>query len=124
MEITFNTCNLDASVALKALQLYKAKKYKEAIPALQEILDVEPKNWDARLLLGACYYKTAQYPSAQRLFQFIYDAPGVPQATRIKAQQALRAVAMAKEGLSDLPAEFGCYAQLNSKAHTNWLMEA
>ena len=71
MELSFNTENRTSGVGLKALQLYSSKQYEAAIKSFQDILDLEPNNWDARLLLGACYYKTSQFITAQRIFNYI-----------------------------------------------------
>jgi thioredoxin-like negative regulator of GroEL len=73
MDFTFNTQIVDVSVALNALKFYKAGQYKEATSCLLDLLDVEPKNWDARLMLGACYFKTEQWGAAQRAFRFIFE---------------------------------------------------
>lgn len=68
MDIKFNTQIVDISVALTALKHYRAGNYKMAIESLLKILDAEPNNWDARLMLAASYYKTAQYAAAERAF--------------------------------------------------------
>lgn len=110
MEITFNTQNAEATVALKALQQYKAKQFKEAIASFTEILDCEPGNWDARLLLGACYYKSGQFLTAQRIFNYINESCCTNLEARAKAREALRSVqSQLERGTTDLPAEFGCY---------------
>lgn len=123
MEITFNTQNADASVALKALRLYKDKNYKEATAALTEILDYEPGNWDARLLLAACYYRTQQYMTAQRIFKFVAD--GSPdRATRLKALEAINVITGVLQNKStDLPPEFGAYANRHC-GQISWLESA
>ena len=122
MEITFNTKNAEASVAVKAMQLYKNKQFKEAIPVLHDILDCEPNNWYGRLILGACYYKTQQYLAAQRLFRFLNET--CPEReVRLKALEALRSTnTMLDGGTHDIPAEFGCYAGSDAKRiNTTWL---
>lgn len=123
MEITFNTENRNATVALKALRLYKTKQYSEAIPSLTDILDCEPNNWDARLLLAACYYRTQQYMTAQRIFRFIAD--GCPErTTRLKALEAINVIATKMENKSnDCPPEFGCYASRHA-SKISWLESA
>ena len=73
MDIRFDTQLVDISVALNALKLYREGKYKEAIENLVKILDGEPENWDARLMLAASYYKTGQYASAERNFARLID---------------------------------------------------
>ena len=123
MEITFDTQKVDATVAVKALRFYKSKQYNEAIPALTDILDYEPSNWDARLLLAACYYKTQQYMTAQRIFRFISD--GCPErATRLKALEALNVIGTQIYHRSDdLPPEFGSYAN-RLPGQISWLESA
>jgi thioredoxin-like negative regulator of GroEL len=123
MEITFNTHNADATVALKALNLYKAKQYNEAIPALTEILDYEPGNWDARLLLAACYYRTQQFLTAQRIFRYISDSCP-DRLTRLKAVEATNVIASKLDHKSDsLPPEFGSYAS-RVPGQISWLESA
>lgn len=73
MNLTFDTDIVDAKVALRALKHYEAGDFGNAISTLLEILDIEPKNWQARLMLAVCYYKTSQFISAQRAFQYIYE---------------------------------------------------
>jgi thioredoxin-like negative regulator of GroEL len=115
MQLTFNTLVVDVSTALKAINSYQAGAYKEAISDLQCILDLEPKNWDARIMLAACYYKTGQFPAAQRAFQFIADKSDDAGA-RAKALEGMQAAAAKLDcrhssGMSALPAEFGCYVE-------------
>jgi hypothetical protein len=69
----FTTTQLDASVALNAYKLYKAGNYQEAIPCLQNILDMEPANWQARLFLGASFHHLGQNWSAQSAFRYVWD---------------------------------------------------
>jgi tetratricopeptide (TPR) repeat protein len=73
MEFTVNTTFLDANSALQAYRDYKLGNFDEAIAGLIPILDVEPRNWQARLFLGVCYYKTGQKFGALRAFRFVYD---------------------------------------------------
>lgn len=125
MELSFNTENRQAGVGLRALQQYSSKQYKEAIASFTDILDLEPNNWDARLLLAACYYKTSQYITAQRIFTFISNnCQNVEILSR--ARQALRATQFKMEhGSNDLPPEFGCYNNPGMKqiVSANWLDE-
>lgn len=114
MKLTFNTLVVDVSVALKAINRYQAGAYKEAISDLQCILDLEPRNWDARVMLAACFYKTGQYSSAQRAFQFIADKSESVEA-RAKAMEGLQATNAKLDprgsGMSALPPEFGCHIE-------------
>lgn len=73
MDFTVNTQFLDANIALQAYRDYKEGRYNEAIAGLLPILDVEPRNWQARLFLGVCYYKTGQKFGASRAFRYVYD---------------------------------------------------
>ncbi len=107
MDLHLTTSQIDASVALLAYQLYKEGKCKEAIPVLLDILDVEPKNWHARLFLGACYTKTDQPGAAQRCFRFVYE--GVEDSVlKQKACFALQAVTADMQNKTlEIPPEFG-----------------
>jgi thioredoxin-like negative regulator of GroEL len=121
MDITFNTQIVDVSVALNALKLYKDGNYKEAINHLLSILDVEPRNWDARLMLSACYYKTNQLGSAQRAFRFLYENC-TDTDTKRKALEGLQATTAKLQKPVDLPPEFGSYAARNPmKEAISWL---
>ena len=88
MNLTFNTQNVNIQVALKALEHYRKNQYAEAADALQEILDMEPQNWDARLMLGACYYKSGHYFQAQCAFRMICERASDPEI-RKKANQGM-----------------------------------
>lgn len=125
MSLTFNTIVLDVSVALNAINHYQAGKYKEAIEALQCVLDLEPHNWDARLMLAACYYKTAQYVSASRAFQYIVDCTDNADV-RKKAQEGAQvsAAKMNKRDFTEIPPEFGCHVEMLQKTQPktmSWL---
>jgi tetratricopeptide (TPR) repeat protein len=121
MEFTLNTSNVDVTVALNALKYYKARDYKGAMKCLLEILDVEPNNWDARLMLAACYYKTSQYASAQRAFRFLMDR--CPDADlKGAAVEGLQAATAKLEANATDPIEFGAYApRLPQSARPSWL---
>ncbi len=108
MNITFNTQIVDVSVALKALDLYRNREYKQAISTLVEILDTEPNNWQARLMLAVCYYKTDQFPTAHRTFRYIYEKCQQIDLKR-KAFEAMQASNLKMLAHVDVPAEFGCY---------------
>lgn len=112
MKLTFNTLNCDATIALRAMRNYRAGIYDAAIADLQSVLDVEPTNWDARLMLGACYYRTAQWSAAHRVFQFINDRTDSLDL-RNKALDGLAATnaKVNKYNRASLPAEFGCYVE-------------
>jgi thioredoxin-like negative regulator of GroEL len=121
MDITFNTQIVDVSVALNALKHYRAGEYKEAITHLVDILDVEPRNWDARLMLAACYYKTGQYATAQRAFRFLHDNSADAE-TKKKALEGLHACTVKLKPQTDLPPEFGGYVARNPmKQAISWL---
>lgn len=106
MDLSINTTQVDASVALKAYQLYKSAQYKEAIPVLLDILDVEPRNWHARLFLAACYFKTGQPLASERAFRFTYENCTDEVLTQ-KACLALQAVKASTASTGpQVPAEF------------------
>lgn len=67
---------------------------------------MEPRNWQAKLLLGACYYKENQPGAAQRAFRAVYSACDEAELKK-KACMALQAVSAEMEKLtSGQPAEF------------------
>jgi tetratricopeptide (TPR) repeat protein len=113
MEFTFNTQIIDVSVALNALNLYRSGAYKDAISHLLNILDMEPKNWDARLMLGACYFKTDQFASAQRAFRFIYENCPIGD-TKSRALEGMQAATFKLQPAKALPMEFGGYVERNT----------
>jgi hypothetical protein len=89
-QMTFNTQNVNIAVALRALDSYRNKNYVEAVGALLEVLDLEPRNWDARLMLGACYYKLGQNFAAQNAFRKICEQAKDPEVCA-RAREGLRA---------------------------------
>jgi hypothetical protein len=121
MDITFNTHTVDVSVTLKAVQLYREKNYKACVTVLMSVLDVEPRNWQARLMLGACYFRTEQWGAAQRCFRFLVDQCTDPD-TKIKALEGLQAATSRLERRVDIPMEFGSYVERSGmKDRLSWL---
>lgn len=107
MDITLLTVQVDASVALRAHSLYKSGSYSEAMRVLMDILDIEPNNHQARLYLGACYFKTGQSMAASRALRAVYEKASDP-LIRQKACLALQIVsAEITSKLNSIPAEFG-----------------
>lgn len=112
MDFTFNTQIVDISVALKALQLYRDKEYKPCTAILLDVLDAEPRNWQARLMLAACYFKTDQFAAAQRSFRFLVDNCDEADSKR-KALEGLQASTVKLQKKTELPLEFGGYEARN-----------
>jgi hypothetical protein len=110
MDLSFNTTSVDVSVALKALKHYRAREFNLAIEALLSVLDVEPRNWDARLMLGCCYYKTNQFGSAHRAFKMIYDRC-LDADLKQKAADGMRASEAKLGKTNDIPLEFGAVVE-------------
>ncbi len=125
--LTFNTTSLDVSVALDAIKHYQAGNFKQAMDSLQLVLDCEPENWDARLMLGACYFKSGQYVSAHRIFQFISDKTNKLEIRSKATEGATVCAAKLDNRLSMpgvIPAEFGCYVEYSGVRETkvmSWL---
>lgn len=120
MKLTFNTMVADLSVALSAINHYQSGLFTEAINDLQSVLDFEPKNWDARLMLGACYYRTQQWSAAHRTFDFI-ASKCTDSDIRAKAQEAVQVTTakLNKWNAVGLPREFGCDIDLLPSASAN-----
>ncbi len=119
MDFTFNTQIVDISVALQALNLYRDREYKAAIPTLVQILDSEPNNWQARMMLAACYYKTDQFATAHRTFRYIYEK--CPQIDlKRKSFEAMQVSHLKTQTHVEIPAEFGCYIDRKPKV-ASWL---
>jgi len=111
MDFRITTTQLDATVAVKACGLYKEGRFRDAIPVLQDILDMEPRNWQAKLYLGACYYQTGQLAASQRAFRAVYTTCDDNELKQ-KACMALQAVTAEMEGRScSTPAEFSGMAE-------------
>jgi hypothetical protein len=111
VNLTFNTQNVSASVALKALQHYRAHEFQQAINSLLDVLDSEPDNWQARLMLAVCYYKTTQLLAAERAFRAVYEKATTPEMREMGCE-GLRATRAKLERKSiDCPPEFGEYSQ-------------
>ncbi|MBX9567911.1 MAG: tetratricopeptide repeat protein [Candidatus Obscuribacterales bacterium] len=99
------------------MNLYQAGEYRKAISHIQEILDLEPSNWDARLMLAVCFYKTGQHGAAIRAFQTITERTNCDEI-RAKSEEGL-AVCTAKlerrNERSAIPSEFSCYIEVFGK---------
>lgn len=119
MKLTFNTQNVDIQITLKALNFYRGGDYRQAARALQEILDSEPQNWDARLMLGACYYKSGQYFMADSAFRLILD-----QCTDIEIRKKAREGVLTNSAKcgpkNSTPPEFGSCA-VRQEFNAAWL---
>jgi len=115
MNLTFDIEIVDAKVALRALKQYEEGNFGEAIRTLLEILDLEPKNWQARLMLAVCYYKTKQFISAERTFRFIYDQAS-ERDLRKRGLEGLQATkAKLERNQAGIPAEIASYFECNTK---------
>jgi Flp pilus assembly protein TadD len=119
IQLTFNTQNVNIAVALRALDNYRSGNYTEAITALNEVLDVEPNNWDARLMLGACFYKLDQQFSAQSAFRLICENATDP-AVRNKAREGLIASGGKTGRRIEIPQEWGSCA-VRQQFEVAWL---
>lgn len=108
MKLTLNTFVLNVSAAAKTTNHYQAGEFYQAIGELQELLDVDPGNWEARLMLAACLYKTDQYLAAQRAFQFLSQRT-TDEEIRARAVEGLELTnsRLKIHKRSYLPAEFG-----------------
>ncbi len=126
MKLTFNTMVADLSVALNAIEHYQAGRFTQAINDLQSVLDFEPNNWDARLMLGACFYKTQQWSAAHRTFDYI-ASKCIDSEIRTKAHEAVQVTTakLNKWNTVGLPLEFGCDVELQPVQSTrepiSWL---
>jgi hypothetical protein len=111
MNLTFNTQIVDVSVALKALQHYRQGEFQQAISVLLDVLDNEPLNWQARLMLAVCYYKTNQFLASQRAFRLIYEQANDLEIRKkgLEGLQATKAK-LEKKMLLECP-EFNSYAE-------------
>lgn len=111
MDLAISTSEIDITVAIQAYGHYKSGQYKAAIPLLQSILDFEPENWQARLFLAACFFKTGLPMAAQRAFRTILQSCP-DEELRLKACQAFQFVnASIASEQTPIPAEFGIWAE-------------
>ncbi len=111
MDLSINTSEVDVAVALEAYGHYKSGRYKDAIPLLQNILDVEPNNWQARLFLAASFFKTGLPMAAQRAFRFVFQScpdDGLRQKACLGFQFVNASITSEQ---TPLPAEFGAWAE-------------
>lgn len=120
--ITFDTQNVDVAHALEALEAYRSGNFELAIAALSNVLDVEPENWQARLMMSVCYYKTRQYGAAQWSFRIVYE-----KATDLETRKlGLEGLQASNAKLMDCPAEFSSFFERSMpKDHVfGWLDHA
>ena len=116
---SFNTQNVNITVALNAMENYRNKDYKEAVPNLIHVLDVEPQNWQARLMLGACYYKLGQYFAAMCAFRLVSDK-ATDSAIKAEARRGLIACSGKGQERAKSPEEFGWHFAVERVA-VSWL---
>src|SRR5438552_2164650 len=107
MDIKFSTTQLDASLVLGAYKAFKDGNFESAGKSLLEILDVEPRNWQARLLLACCYSKSKQNFAAQRALRFVYENCSDDPDLKAKACLALQSLNAKMEAEKGSAAEFG-----------------
>lgn len=127
MSNTFNTLVHNLSTVVNVVNLYQSGKFRDAIALLQEILDVEPNNWDARLMLAVCFYKTGQVAAAHRAFQLIVEKTtdlGIRQKA-LEGVDVTRAKLLGHHVPTAMPAEFGCHVEalgvVRRDNHFSWL---
>ncbi len=111
MDLSIRTSEVDVAVALQAHGHYKAGHYKEAIPLLQNILDLEPNNWQARLFLAASFFKTGLPMASQRAFRYVFQScpdEGLRQKACLGFQFVNASICSEQ---TPLPAEFGVWAE-------------
>lgn len=120
MSNIFGNANVDVSKLVSGLRLYVEKDYRHAISPLTDVLDAFPENWDARLMLSACYYKTGQIFAAQRGFRYLYQHCPIDHL-KSKSLEALRASLI--RVVKKLPAEFGCEEWQPVQARISWIEE-
>jgi tetratricopeptide (TPR) repeat protein len=112
---------MDPRIASKALSLYLKGQYTQAIVELVELLDGDGKNWQARILLAACYYKTGQFDAAQRGFRFLCE--NCPELNlKQKAFEAMQASHVSMLLPVKVPAEFGLHVDHKlAMKQSSWL---
>lgn len=126
MKLTFSTFVADLAVTLDAVNLYQSGEFRKAINHIQDVLDLEPSNWDARLMLAVCFFKTGQHGAAVRAFQLIAEKAGC-QDIQQKALEGLAVCSSKLERLSDRPAtpdEFGSHVEkagANKYIQLSWI---
>lgn len=64
----------DNKLYLQINELYHHKKYKAALPLLEEALLIDPTNTRLRLVTGICYLELDQLPTARNEFSSIVQA--------------------------------------------------
>jgi tetratricopeptide (TPR) repeat protein len=106
MDFAFKTTEINIGAAMSAYTLYKQSRYQEALPFLIEILNIEPKNWQARLFAGACYFKIGQPLAAERAIQFVYENTS-DDVLKQKACFALQTIRSARQASRMSTPEFG-----------------
>jgi hypothetical protein len=113
MQISINTTQFESTIALSAYHSYKAGDFDLATQSLLQVLDVEPRNWLARLMLAVCYHKTEKDFAAERALRFVYqNCPD--EALKQRACLALQTLAANIQAAKRKPVEFG---RFNSVHH-------
>lgn len=123
MKSTPSIQNAGLSLALRALKLYDDGDFCQAVKPLIEVLDAEPNNWQARLMLGSCYYNTGSFAAAQRAFQFTYEKCADEKLKR-QAFEGWQACKLKLDNPASPLPDFGC--DKNDKLASNgvaWMRE-
>jgi tetratricopeptide (TPR) repeat protein len=70
---------------------YKNREFADAMKNLEQVLDIEPRHWRAKLYLAMSYYHTGEVFAAYRHFTYLKDNCTDPDI-RQKAESAMAAL--------------------------------
>lgn len=90
---------------------YRDKEFKKAIESLQQVLDVEPQHWRAKLYLAMSYFHSGEVFTAYRHFAYLKDNC-IDAEIRAKAESALKAMSSQVQAQGVMP-EMTCTLNKN-----------
>ncbi len=73
MNISIATIQSEATLVVNAYRFYKSQRYNDAIPVLQNMLDLDSRNWQARLFIAVCLLRTGQVQWAEQTLLDMLD---------------------------------------------------
>ena len=103
MQTTSTTEMCGVSIFRNAVKLFGEEEYEKAMSQFLEVLDADPLDWYARLLLGACYYKSEEFAAAERIYQYIYQKCSDEKLVRVAVDGFRASRARASKSVRAMP---------------------
>ena len=90
---------------IEAIINYRKRDFERAAAALYDLLDREPENVEARLLLASCLLLAAQFFLAERAFDYVVEHAIEPEV-RLQGRRGLESVRRQNQDISSVAQNF------------------